>query len=63
MPGILPESGDKEMRDLVPAAEDGQGDPQLMVRKLCAQQEDVSLAEAGGLDQPAGLAWKPQWET
>lgn len=51
------------MRDLVPAAEDGQGDPQLTVRKLCAQQEDVSLAEAGGLDQPAGLAWKPQWET
>lgn len=29
------------MRDLVRAAEDGQGDPQLTGRKLCAQEEDV----------------------
>lgn len=64
MLGILPESRDKEMRDLVPAAECGWGDPHVNSQKtVCAEGGCATWQEAGVLEQPAVLAWKPRWET
>lgn len=52
------------MRDLVPAAECGWGDPHVNSQKtVCAEGGYATWQEAGVLEQPAALAWKPRWET
>ena len=51
------ESGDKEMRDLVPAAECGRGDTHVNSQKtMCTEGGSATWQEAV-LEQPAALAW------
>ena len=57
------ESGDKEMRDLVPAAECGRGDPHVNSKKTVHRRRICNVAGGWCPGTASCTGMEPQWET
>ena len=57
------ESGDTEMRDLVPAAECGRGDPHVNSKKTVHRRRICNVAGGWCPGTASCTGMEPQWET
>lgn len=61
--GTLQDSGNKEMKDVVPAAECGTGDWQVKSQKaVCTERGHTTWQQSGILEKPGVLTWRHEWE-